>query len=138
MNSLLHTQWRRNRDDVIVEIVADTEASSQRGNRSVLARNLDTNRNFWITPEGLWKKYEQVADTFDGEIFLREADSYGDCMMSVDAERRTGEFVFRIDDDWSGATHVLDETDVAHLMSSLFAHMNESTQYRFLSLIGER
>ena len=51
------TRWRRKTDDAEIIIDADSD-SSGRSNRSLLARNLATERSFWLTPEGLGRKYE--------------------------------------------------------------------------------
>lgn len=59
--NLVGTRWRRN-DGILIEIVADAEAASGRTNRSVRARNLDLNREFWVTPEGLTRKYKRLPD----------------------------------------------------------------------------
>ncbi|QDF15411.1 hypothetical protein SEA_MOLLYMUR_50 [Gordonia phage Mollymur] len=130
----LHTRWRRNRDDVVITIVADSEAGFDRTNRSLLARNVETRRNFWITPEGLWKKYEQITDTSDEEVFAIRDDD-GGLVINRDGD----EFEFYIDfDDMPAVAYLLDEVETTYLMSSLFEHLTNDAQSSFLSLIGER
>lgn len=59
--SLKGTTWLRKSDNVAVRIEADSEASGGRGNRSLRALNLLTRRAFWVTPEGLGRKYAQCG-----------------------------------------------------------------------------
>ena len=55
---LTGTSWRRIKDGVRISISSDSEGPP-RGNRSLLATRLDTGRTFWVTPEGLGRKYRQ-------------------------------------------------------------------------------
>ena len=60
--SLKGTHWTRKSDNTLICIEADAESGSGHGNRSLLARNKNTGRNFWVTPEGLGRKYYPVRD----------------------------------------------------------------------------
>lgn len=55
--SLIWTVWRRKTDDTRITIEGDSDGS-RRSNRSLLARNTAAGRHFWVTPEGLTRKYE--------------------------------------------------------------------------------
>ncbi|QAU06621.1 hypothetical protein SEA_WILLIAMBOONE_119 [Gordonia phage WilliamBoone] len=49
--------WIRKSDLVSIRILADAECGSRRSSRSLRAINLDTGRHFWVTPEGIQRKY---------------------------------------------------------------------------------
>lgn len=59
--SLKGTHWIRKSDNTLIVIEADSDAAGL-GNRSLLARNKHTGRNFWVTPEGLGRKYRKVRE----------------------------------------------------------------------------
>ena len=56
MSGYVGTTWIRKRDDELVVIKGDSEPSGG-SNRSLLAKNVRTQRSFWVTPEGLGRKY---------------------------------------------------------------------------------
>lgn len=56
MANLKGTRWVRKSDQTDIVIEADSDGSG-RGNRSLLARNETTGHTFWVTPEGLSRKY---------------------------------------------------------------------------------
>lgn len=58
--NLAGTRWRRTKDGVRISISSDSEGPA-RGSRSLLAHRLDTGRAFWVTPEGLRRKYQPEA-----------------------------------------------------------------------------
>ena len=59
MSDLRGTRWRRKSDGAVIRIEADSDHSGY-SNRSLLAHN--GSRSFWVTPEGLSRKYEAVSD----------------------------------------------------------------------------
>jgi len=59
MNDLRGTRWRRKSDGAVICIEGDSDSSGC-GNRSLLAHN--GSRSFWVTLEGLRRKYEAVGN----------------------------------------------------------------------------
>jgi hypothetical protein len=59
------TRWCRKSDDAEIRIEGDAEAGGGRGKRSMRAINLVSRRSFWVTPEGLHRKYERIWENED-------------------------------------------------------------------------
>lgn len=57
---LVGTRWVR-ADGTVIEITGDSESGSGRSNRSLQARNMSNGRSFWVTPEGLHRKYRSAS-----------------------------------------------------------------------------
>jgi len=62
MSNFVGTRWARKADLALIVIESDAESSGGRSNRSLRARNENTNRAFWVTPEGLSRNYDEVTD----------------------------------------------------------------------------
>mgnify|MGYP006976731762 CR=1 FL=1 len=54
------TRWLRKRDNAVIRIEGDADAGGGYSNRSLRAVNEGTGRAFWVTPEGLHRKYERI------------------------------------------------------------------------------
>lgn len=54
------TLWRRRSDGAHIRIESDIDAWTGRGNRDLRAINTVTGRAFWVTPEGLARKYVEI------------------------------------------------------------------------------
>lgn len=55
------TRWTRKADGATITIVGDAEPAAG-STRSVRARNEATGRHFWVTPEGIHRKYWQGVE----------------------------------------------------------------------------
>ena len=62
MTNLAGTTWVRKSDDVVIRIEGDSSASSGMSWRNLLAVNTSTGRHFWVTPEGLYRKYVKFEE----------------------------------------------------------------------------
>lgn len=60
MSNLEGTHWVRNKDNALVVILGDPLPVGS--SRSLLAQNRMTGRKFWVTPEGLGRKYTAVEE----------------------------------------------------------------------------
>jgi len=54
------TRWLRKQDSAVIRIEGDADAGGGYSNRSLRAVNESTGRAFWVTPEGLRRKYERI------------------------------------------------------------------------------
>lgn len=55
------SRWQRKSDKAVIRIEADPQAFTGGGCRHLRAVNEATNRSFWVTPEGLARKYIEIG-----------------------------------------------------------------------------